>query len=208
MTTLTELYSDADISPVLPDIYFVKGCIFAVSAAPEIPMPETWMPWIISTQHTITISHQATDKLAEGLLEELRQTLSLMRDNHDMLPEGCVWSEEPTERLALESWLTGLLQGHQRLQACWGQAWEGQQLNANLDELAVRLKRCLKLFSTLASTEVALSGLDENKQLTLKQNLPLLSRQLPAMLKEYVHIANDLAQDLPNQFEMFEKKLD
>ncbi|TAP38610.1 hypothetical protein [Alteromonas sp. KUL49] len=61
----------------------------------------------------------------------------------------------------------------------------------------------MKLFSTLADLDLALAQRSESNAAALQQNVPLLWKQLPSILKDYVSLAGDLAQALPNQFESF-----
>ncbi len=171
-------------------------------------MPETWMPWVIQQSGGAMVSDDV-DELAECLMETLRDHLSAMRAQDNYLPLACRWQEGADIPESLEQWLSGLLKGHQLLESIWRNAWErkakNETLSAGEEDPSNRLARCLKLFSTLARHQLALSqrsGLHAEK---LRENLPVLWRQLPAMLQEYVALAGDLAQALPNQFEMFSK---
>jgi uncharacterized protein len=203
MRNLDSLYDDEDIKLAIANIDFARGLIFAVSAAPEIPMPEVWMPWLLLTDTKQSLEKSTADKIADGFMAQLRQTLDDMRQQKSLLPATYTWSPQRLERRNLESWLTGLLHGHQQLEECWQQAWNERPEQVNVESVAVRLRRCLKLFSTLANTDVVLSGLTAERQLAMQQNLPILAQQLPAMLKEYAALADELAQQLPNQFETF-----
>jgi uncharacterized protein len=203
MRNLDSLYDDEDIKLAIANIDFARGLIFAVSAAPEIPMPEVWMPWLLLTDTKQSLEKSTADKIADGFMAQLRQTLDDMRQQKSLLPATYTWSPQRLERRNLESWLTGLLHGHQQLEECWQKAWNERPEQVNVESVAVRLRRCLKLFSTLANTDVVLSGLTAERQLAMQQNLPILAQQLPAMLKEYAALADELAQQLPNQFETF-----
>ena len=46
---ISDIVSHPNFKNVLPNAYHVDGMIFAVAAAPEIPMPEQWMPWLIQS---------------------------------------------------------------------------------------------------------------------------------------------------------------
>lgn len=208
MKTLQELSSEPKFRTILPPYYEMDGLIFAVAASPEIPMPETWMPWVIQHSGSAMVS-QDVDELAASLMESLRDHLGAMRTQDNYLPLGCRWQEGAGIPESLEQWLRGLLKGHQLVEPIWRNAWErkakGETLSADEEDPANRLARCLKLFSTLARHQLALSQRSAENAEKLRENLPLLWRQLPAMLQEYVSLAGDLAEALPNQFEMFTK---
>ncbi len=171
-------------------------------------MPETWMPWLIQHSGSTMVSEDV-DELAECLMETLRNHLSAMRTQDNYLPLTCRWQQGATIPESLELWLGGLLKGHQLLESIWRNAWERkakkENLSADEEDPATRLARCLKLFSTLARHQLALSQRSGENAEKLRANLPVLWRQLPAMLQEYVTLSGDLAQALPNQFEMYNK---
>ncbi|WP_338024902.1 UPF0149 family protein [Alteromonas antoniana] len=208
MKTLQELSALPKFSAILPSYYEMDGMIFAVAASPEIPMPETWMPWLIQHSGSTMVSEDV-DELAECLMETLRNHLSAMRTQDNYLPLTCRWQQGATIPESLELWLGGLLKGHQLLESIWRNAWERkakkENLSADEEDPATRLARCLKLFSTLARHQLALSQRSGENAEKLRANLPVLWRQLPAMLQEYVTLSGDLAQALPNQFEMYNK---
>lgn len=174
-------------------------------------MPETWMPWVIQHSGSTMVSDDV-DELAECLINRLRDHLSAMRVQDNYLPVACRWQQDATLPESLEQWLAGLLKGHQMLEPTWRKAWEQKAQNETLsaaeEDPASRLTRCLKLFSTLARHQLALSQRSAENAEKLRANLPLLWQQLPAMLQEYVTLAGELAQALPNQFEMFTKVSD
>ncbi|QJR80124.1 UPF0149 family protein [Alteromonas pelagimontana] len=208
MSDLKHLYANQEVATLLPDEYFTRGFIFAVATAPDIPLPEVWMPWLIQGQGN-TLSTHIIDNLADGLMNTLRDCLQNMRDENKLLPEGCKWAKEKAGRRNLEHWLTGLLEGHRQLEPCWQKAWKLAQEKpekaplATGEDPAKRLRRCLKLFTLLADVELAKAARDEAQVSALEDNLPILYKQLPSMLAEYVRLAGELAQALPNQFEMF-----
>lgn len=208
METLHALCSHPTIGRVLPSFHQADGLIFAVAASPDIPMPETWMPWVIS-QSGDTLVSDDVDRLADALMHSLRSHLDAMRQHTDLLPAVCQWQPGAAIPAELERWLAGLLQGHQLLEPTWRAAWEQkakvESLTAEDEDPATRLSRCLKLFSTLANSELALAQRSPANARALQQHLPTLWRQLPAMLQEYVDLAGELAQALPNQFETFQQ---
>ncbi|MCU7555431.1 UPF0149 family protein [Alteromonas sp. ASW11-19] len=208
METLHTLCSHPTIGRVLPPFHQADGLIFAVAASPDIPMPEIWMPWVIS-QSGDTLVSDDVDRLADALMHSLRTHLDAMRQQAALVPDACQWQQGAVIPTELECWLGGLLQGHQLLEPTWRAAWERkaktESLAADAEDPAARLSRCLKLFSTLANSELALAQRSPANAEALRQHLPTLWRQLPAMLQEYVDLAGELAQALPNQFETFQQ---
>lgn len=205
------LYNDKALSSVLPNQYEMDGIIFAVAACPEIPMPEQWMPWVIRNSANRLVNQQV-DVLADCLMNSMRAHLQWMRHDKVALPQDCYYVEgQLSLPQGLVNWLNGLLAGHKQLEPVWKSAWERSAKLERKNEKALsgnetpeaRLSRCLKLFSTLANLELALSQRSDSNAATLQQNIPLLWKQLPALLKDYVLLAGDLAQALPNQFESF-----
>lgn len=215
---ISDIVSHPNFKNVLPNAYQVDGMIFAVAAAPEIPMPEQWMPWLIQSSDSKLVDKDV-DKLADTLMNGLRAHLDLMRQSKSPL------SSELTEAIEvkgvmrpskeLESWLNGLLQVHKQLEPVWQNAWNhldkrsAQNTSDDKDKLAepaeARLSRCLKLFSTLANIELALSYRNETQVAQLESNIHMLVKQLPSVLADYTKLSGELAQALPNQFETFNK---
>ncbi|QPG06206.1 UPF0149 family protein [Salinimonas marina] len=213
--TLTIFYQTYPEAQVLPPQMHTRGLIFAIAAAPEIPMPETWMPWLVSAgSPSQTLTDEQVDNLAHHLMLGLRDTLQQMNDNRAALPAPAKWSEKPEERQPLQQWLQGLLTGHQQLETIWQQAWAKAQASPDKDGGLLneapekRLSRCLKLFTTLANPEAATKGLEAAQAARLKQNLPQLAGQLPAILQDYIKLAGELAPFLPQQFENFQQTPD
>lgn len=215
---ISDIVSHPNFKNVLPNAYQVDGMIFAVAAAPEIPMPEQWMPWLIQSSDSKLVDKDV-DKLADTLMNGLRAHLDLMRQSKSPL------SSELTEAIEvkgvmrpskeLESWLNGLLQVHKQLEPVWQNAWNHldkrstEDTSDDKDKLAepaeARLSRCLKLFSTLANIELALSYRNETQVAQLESNIHMLVKQLPSVLADYTKLSGELAQALPNQFETFNK---
>ena len=204
-----QLFIQPEFSRLLPSQMYCRGFIFAVASCPEIPMPESWMPWLIK-QDERPADNTSFDQLAEGLMDGLRQVLQAMREGDNLVPESCVWDTDAIKRTALSDWLTGLLSAHSQVETIWQQAWSLAQQHPeqdrgilNEEDPARRLARCLKLFSTLANVELALLKRTSEQAELLNANLSKLADQLPAMAKEYVRIAGELSAVLPNQFESF-----
>ena len=210
-TQFIDLYTSAIYRSVLPERSFAEGFIFAVAASPEIPMPETWMPWLVQNSRE---SHPSLsmDKLAEGLMHALRDTLGKMRVETSCIPHAYLQLQGNGDLSSdLEKWLTGLLAAHKQLEPCWQRAWTlatETDMNTSRDTQEApekRLRRCLSLFSTLADIELALSIRNQENAVQLKEHMPALVKQIPSMLKEYTLLAGELAAVLPNQFETFVK---
>jgi len=221
---ISEIVSLPSFRQVLPNAFHVDGMIFAVASAPEIPMPEQWMPWLIQSSNSHLIDKDV-DKLADTLMNGLRAHLDFMRNEASPLPNELTETVEergiirPSKEL--ESWLNGLLQVHKQLEPVWQNAWHhleknsvdkksneqnSSSLNQSQAEPAeARLSRCLKLFSTLANVELALSYRNETQAAQLKSNMNMLVKQLPSVLADYTKLSGELAAALPNQFETFNK---
>ena len=218
---ISDIVSHPNFKNVLPNAYQVDGMIFAVAAAPEIPMPEQWMPWLIQSSDSKLVDKDV-DKLADTLMNGLRAHLDLMRQCKSPLSSELTEATEvkgvmrPSKEL--ESWLNGLLQVHKQLELVWQNAWNHLEKRSaknksdgenKLDEDKVtepaeaRLSRCLKLFSTLANIELALSYRNETQVAQLESNIRMLVKQLPSVLADYTRLSGELAQALPNQFETF-----
>lgn len=208
------IYKQTELRDVMPNQFEADGIVFAVAAAPEIPMPEQWMPWLIRNSSDHLINHQV-DFLAEALMNSLRAHLSCMRAGDVGLPQCCRFDSQAQDNpsFQLVCWLKGVLIGHQQLEAVWQNAWirlgkkeaNGEHQYMGKEAPEKRLTRCLKLFSTLADVELALSQRTQAQAQSLRDNLPSLCEQLPSLLKEYIELAGELATALPNQFEMFNK---
>ena len=218
---ISDIVSHPNFKNVLPNAYHVDGMIFAVAAAPEIPMPEQWMPWLIQSSDSKLVDKDV-DELADTLMNGLRSHLDFMRKSKSPLSSQLTEAIEvkgvmrPSKEL--ESWLNGLLQVHKQLEPVWQNAWNHLEKRSaknksdgenKLDEDKVtepaeaRLSRCLKLFSTLANIELALSYRNDTQVAQLESNIRMLVKQLPSVLADYTRLSGELAQALPNQFETF-----
>jgi len=209
INVIKPVFKDGKFKHVLSSAYKADGMVFAVAACPEIPMPEQWMPWLIQNSSD-TLTDSDVDVLADTLMNTLRAHLHSMRDERAALPDDCVYSANiPPIPRVLAEWLEGLLFAHQQLEGVWQQAWQKLSVEDLLEQgqemPEKRLSRCLKLFSTLANIDLALMSRNAQQAQQLKDNLPLLWKQLPAVLNDYVCLAGQLASALPNQFETFTK---
>ena len=123
---------------VLPSAYQVDGMIFAVASAPEIPMPEQWMPWLIQSSDSHLVDKDV-DKLADTLMNGLRAHLDFMRQDKSPLPGQLTETSEihgtarPSKEL--ESWLNGLLQVHKQLEPVWQNAWNHWEKQSEKSEV-------------------------------------------------------------------------
>jgi len=217
---LLPVFEKGKLTHVLPSAYKADGMIFAVAASPEIPMPEQWMPWLIQSSSSALVDKDV-DALADVLMNNLRAHLQCMTDEKPLMPTRCEYSAtevdtapelSPEIAPELTQWLEGLLYVHQQLEDVWQQAWEKLSAKEALredscrsDSPEKRLSRCLKLFTTLANVELALQYRSPAQAQQLKENLPLLWKQLPAMIQDYIALAGELSAALPNQFETFTK---
>ncbi|XLP06490.1 UPF0149 family protein [Alteromonas marina] len=209
ITMVSDIVSLPNFENVLPSTYQVDGMIFAVASAPEIPMPEQWMPWLIQSGDSKLVDKDV-DRLADALMNGLRAHLDFMRQEKSPLPKELILAEEvngfrrPSK--ALESWLIGLLHVHKLLEPVWENAWqqfEKERSDSTKEAPEARLSRCLKLFSTLANVDLTLSYRNEEQTEQLKINMALLIKQLPSVLADYTKLSGELAGALPNQFETF-----
>lgn len=208
ISILTPVFSSEKFKHILPSPYKADGMVFAVAACPEIPMPEQWMPWLIQQSSDILVDKDV-NVLADALMNNLRAHLRCMRDERAALPRACVFNENTQLPATVAQWLEGLLYAHQQLENVWQQAWqkfcEDSKIEQGQELPEKRLSRCLKLFSTLANVELAMQSRNALQAQQLKENLPMLWKQLPAILNDYVCLAGQLASALPNQFETFTK---
>ena len=74
INTISDIVSLPSFENVLPDAYYVDGMIFAVASAPEIPMPEQWMPWLIQSSDSHLVDKDV-DKLADEDVRHSAQTI-------------------------------------------------------------------------------------------------------------------------------------
>ena len=81
---ISDIVSHPNFKNVLPNAYHVDGMIFAVAAAPEIPMPEQWMPWLIQSSDSKLVDKDV-DELADTLMNGLRAHLDFMRKSKSPL---------------------------------------------------------------------------------------------------------------------------
>lgn len=169
-------------------------------------MPEVWLPWVVKNQGDIR--QKDADELMGLLLELLKSRLSEMRDDQFPLPKDCTYSSERNND-ELKQWLTGLLFGHQQLEQVWQEAW--QHMMKQDPEAQPKLKRdlshCLRMFSTFANPDLAISQAEQRDNHELAEKLPVIFESFPKALKQYVDISGKLVGYIPNQFELYEEPI-
>lgn len=209
MSALSVLYANSSIAALLKPQACVEGIIVGVACSPEIPMPPEWMPWVflpIDEQVLCQPDESHWEIITDALVKALRDALSAMRAEQTLLPEDYQFDPQAVSTSSQAQWLTGLLFSHQQLQPVWQQAWD-QMFNhdeSGADEAAGTLKHCLKVFSVMAEPNLVLT---QEGQQELRDKLPAIGATVPRTLKQYVELANQLAEHLPNQFESFTQSL-
>jgi len=196
---------DKDFKLILHSSDFVGGIIFAVCAAPEIPMPDEWLNWTFKQRGQLASTQQA-DTIAEVLMSVLQEQLREMRADTFHFPmHGSKLPESPSTELPISKWLSGLLLGHSQLQPVWQHCWqhvESKQAD-KLPTLQRDLKHCLMMFSTFANIPLAIEEATRKGNLKLLDNFDNIFAALPEALKTYVDLSGTLTQFLPDQFETF-----
>lgn len=184
----------------------IDGLLFAVSAAPEIPMPDVWLPWVVKNQGDIR--QKQIEQLMGVLLERLKARLSSMRDERFHLPQECGF-EGKSSNDALIQWLTGVLIGHQQLEPVWRDAWQHMLDKEPESQAALKrdLSHCLRMFSTFADPQLAIQQANENGNSQLEDKLATIYLSFPKALQQYVDISGKLVSYLPNQFEMYQEPI-
>ena len=207
---LAQLCADETLAGPLYSYDYICGLIFAVASAPEIPMPQQWLPWVINRRGQLKDEQQA-DSLSDVLMGILQHQLKDMSDERVGLPPDYCYPEDKAGNNPVSQWFCGLLAGHSRLEAVWLDAWGkmGKQGEEEIFSLQKDLKHCLRLFSTFADIPLALAQAAENdgqqKGAELEQMLPTIYLSLSSSLTTYVGLSGRLVDYLPNQFETFQK---
>lgn len=209
---LQALYEQPEHVQFLRSRYFVEGAITGACASPEIPLPDTWLPWTIQSRgRNGDLGHSAeqTEVIFEQLFGFFKTTLAHMKDSTLILPSYAKYrSAEDSHELA--EYCSGLLTAHQSSESLWGSAWQRMQQTApkQAPKLAKELKHCLLVFSTFADVPGALKQAKQRGELHLADKLPIIAKSLASTLTQYVAISGKLAAYLPNQFETFQKEQD
>lgn len=204
---LRDLCDSATLRDVVHPYPFIQGLIFAVAAAPEIPMPEQWLPWAIKTSNQLTSVEQA-DNLTDVLMKVLQQQLKNMSAEKIQLPQGITFTQKGPEKSAVAQWCQGILFGHSQLEPVWQAAWNKMKLSeeAQIQQLQKDLRHCLYMFTTFADIPLAVKQAESRGNDQLLNILPKIFLSFPQTLKTYVALSGRLVDFLPNQFETFEQK--
>ncbi len=205
MKSLDVLFSDIGDSHFLQNQFFVEGTILGACSCPEIPLPDDWLPWTILHHNKIEDTVQA-DRVFSQLFEYFRCVLAEMRNNIYAPPRYLQYSLA-SSNLELQSFMQGLIYAHQQCESIWQNAWVLMQAkNAEkAPSLSKDLKHCILMFSTFADIKQATMQAEQRNESAFSQNLPTISRSIPAAISKYLAISGELAAYLPNQFETFEQ---
>jgi uncharacterized protein len=204
------IYQNSDIADMLHSRYYVEGALLGAGVAPEIPMPDVWLPWAIKHHGKMQNNKQA-DVITNALFDYFKYCLQQMKDNALKMPVYGIFEDDNEkwgQSSPLSQWMKGLLTAHSSMEAVWQNAW---QLMHEKDPqyaptLAKKLKHSLGMFSTFADVELAIEQAKKRGQIDFEDKLPLIAQSLPEALSTYVSISGELANYLPNQFETFVQK--
>ncbi|MCV2886430.1 UPF0149 family protein [Aestuariibacter sp. AA17] len=197
-----ERLCEGELKGIIEDAYFVRGLIFGVSSAPEIPMPEQWLVWALKARGQLASTEQA-DTLSHVLMSLLQFQLQHMRDETIVLPPHCDYAEDLHAPAC--QFLAGLLSAHAQLEGVWQHAWQckAKKQPDDLPEMKRDLTHCLKMFSTFANVPLAKQQAQRVGNDGLIEKLPVIFQSLPQAMTKYVALSGDLVSYLPNQFETF-----
>lgn len=204
---LNSLCQSANLKKALQPYPFIQGVVFAVCAAPEIPMPEVWLPWVIKTNNQIANEQQA-DQLTDLLMKLLKYQLKDMSDEKVSLPKGMSYAGETGTDIEVSLWCQGMLFGHSQLEPIWQNAWGKMKVadQEHMRQLQKDLSHCLYLLSTFANIPLALRQAEARGNDQLLNILPKIFLSFEQSLITYVGLSGRLVDFLPNQFESFEQK--
>lgn len=205
--SLHSLCESKELLGVLHPYAFIQGVVFAVAAAPEIPMPEKWLPWVMKTSHQLTSIEQA-DNLTDILMKILQIQLKSMSEEKIFLPMGVTFNQDGQKQSSVATWCQGMLFGHSQLESVWQHAWNKMQVSdaTQMQPLQKDLSHCLYMFSTFADIPLAVKQAENRGNDQLLNILPKIFLSFPQTLKTYVGLSGRLVDYLPNQFETFEQK--
>jgi uncharacterized protein len=205
--TLNSLCESEELLGVLHPYAFIQGLIFAVAAAPEIPMPQKWLPWAIKTSDQLTSTEQA-DNLTDILMKLLQQQLKSMSEEKIHLPMGITFNQDNQKPSSVAVWCQGMLFGHSQLEPVWQHAWNKMQVCevSQVQQLQKDLSHCLYMFTTFADIPLAVKQANNRGNDQLLNILPKIFLSFPETLTTYVGLSGRLVDYLPNQFETFEQK--
>jgi uncharacterized protein len=204
------IYQNSDIADMLHSRYYVEGALLGAGVAPEIPMPDVWLPWAIK-HHGQMQNNQQADVITDALFDYFKYCLQQMKDNALRMPIYCSFeddSEKWGRSSPLSQWMQGVLTAHSSMEPVWQNAWQlmHDKNPQHAPVLAKKLKHSLGMFSTFADVELAFEQARKRGQMDFEKKLPLIAQSLPDSLSTYVSISGELASYLPNQFETFVQK--
>jgi uncharacterized protein len=205
--SLSALCESEELLGVLHPYAFIQGVLFAVAAAPEIPMPEKWLPWTLKASNQLTSTKQA-DNLTDILMKMLQVQLKSMSEEKIHLPIGITFNQPEQDQSLVAIWCQGMLFGHSQLESVWQDAWNKMQVNEvmQMQQLQKDLSHCLYMFTTFADIPLAVQQAENRGNDQLLNILPKIFLSFPQTLKTYVGLSGRLVDFLPNQFETFEHK--
>jgi uncharacterized protein len=205
--SLHTLCESEELLNVLHPYAFIQGIVFAVAAAPEIPMPEKWLAWSIKTSNRLSSTEQA-DNLTDILMKILQIQLKNMSEEKINLPMGITFNQNGQKQSSVAMWCQGMLFGHSQLESVWQHAWNKMQVTecTQVQQLQKDLSHCLYMFTTFADIPLAIKQADDRGNDQLFNILPKIFLSFPQTLKTYVGLSGRLVDFLPNQFETFKQK--
>ncbi|MEP1553704.1 MAG: UPF0149 family protein [Paraglaciecola sp.] len=205
-TKLRALCASPELRDVVHPFEFIQGSVFAAAAAPEIPMPEIWLPWVIKKSNQLSSTQQA-DELTDLLMALLQNQLKDMSDEIIQLPAG-IGVRRSSEQKSLALWCQGMLLGHSQLEAVWQHAWDKMQVTKKeeMQKLQKDLSHCLYMFTTFADMPLAVAQAKQRGNDSLEDMLPKIFQSFGESMKIYVGLSGRLVDFLPNQFETFEQQ--
>lgn len=203
---LSHLCQSIELQRALHPYAFIQGMIFAVCAAPEIPMPETWLPWIIKTKNQLANEQQA-DQLTDLLMKLLKYQLKDMSDEKIQIAKGISFDGDTSTDSNVSQWCQGMLFGHSQLEPVWQNAWDKMQVTdqEQMSQLQKDLSHCLYMLSTFADIPLALRQAEARGNDQLSNLLPKIFLSFEQSLITYVGLSGRLVDFLPNQFETFKE---
>ncbi|WP_339724689.1 UPF0149 family protein [uncultured Paraglaciecola sp.] len=205
--SLSLMCESEELIAVLHPYAFIQGVIFSVAGAPEIPMPEKWLPWALKASNQLTSTEQA-DKLTDILMKVLQEQLKSLSEEKIHLPMGITFNQRGQEQSTVAQWCQGMLFGHSQLEPVWQDAWNKMQVSeaTQMRQLQKDLSHCLYMFTTFADIPLAVQQAESRGNDQLLNILPRIFLSFPETLKTYVGLSGRLVDFLPNQFETFEHK--
>ncbi|MFC4700912.1 UPF0149 family protein [Glaciecola siphonariae] len=202
---LLALYAHPEHAQYLRSRYFVEGAITGACASPDIPLPDTWLPWTLGDiAQSQGASAKQIDEIFEHLFGFFKHTLAQMKENQLHVPDYAQY-DGPSNSAPLQDYCAGVMLAHQSLEKLWASAWRHMQQAkpAEAPAFAKDLKHCLLVFSTFADPRAAIEQAHARAEPELEKKLPLIAQSLESTLLQYVSISGRLAAFLPNQFETF-----